>query len=445
MQADVSLKTKFNQLIAIRDRLANTPLTSKLGVVQKVSSSMLVVAYSGLKLGDICFVPRNEAHERVFAEVIGTEKEIAYLAVLGDASGVGVGDLVVFSNKNISFPFGEGLLGKILNGMGHVMDGVKPVGHFENRASKQPAPSPMDRPLITEPLQTGLRSIDGLLTLGRGQRIGIFGPAGTGKSSLLSSIAKKTDADVVVIGLIGERGREVREFVQRHLPEDVRKKIIIVAATSDQPAMERVYAAHTATSIAEGFRDQGKSVLLMMDSLTRFARALREIGLAAGEPPTRRGYPASVYPALPSLIERPGRTGKGDITAIYTVLVEGEVQSDPIAEEVRSLTDGHVILSQEMANAGIYPAIDVSQSLSRMMSDIVPQQHSQAANHFRSLLSKYNDIEMLLQIGEYKPGQDTEADQAIALKPAKDAFVKQKSGEYQPIKDTVQNLVEMFQ
>jgi type III secretion protein N (ATPase) len=278
-------------------------------------------------------------------------------------------------------------------------------------------------------LNTGLRVLDAFCTFGRGQRLGIFGSAGSGKSVLLATLARNCAADVIVIGLIGERGREVREFVELRLPKSHRARTVVVASTSDRPALERIYAAHYATAIAEALRDQGKSVLLLIDSLTRVARAVREIGLSAGEPPTRRGYPASVYTALPELIERSGRTSKGDITAVYTVLMEGDGEGDPIAEEVRSLTDGHILLSPAIASRGRYPAVDVMTSLSRLMADVTTKDERRIASRARALLAKHAEIELLVQVGEYRAGSDAEADCAIAAYPALEAYLAQGADE----------------
>jgi type III secretion protein N (ATPase) len=287
----------------------------------------------------------------------------------------------------------------------------------------------MERPLIDTPLVTGIRAIDGLTTLGRGQRVGVFGPPGVGKSMLLAGIARQTEADVIVIGLVGERGREVREFVERDLPAEARTRVCVVAATSDRSPAERAICALSATAVAEGFRNEGLSVLLLVDSLTRTARAFREIGLAAGEPPTRRGYPASVYPMLPAIIERAGRHPKGDITAIYTVLLEGDGQVDPIAEEVKSLTDGHLMLRRALAEKGHFPALDPLGSLSRSMGAVVSARQSSAASLMRSRLAKYQDMELLLQVGEYVGGSDPEADVAIQAKSRIDQFLRQSVDE----------------
>src|SRR5690606_30994336 len=286
-------------------------------------------------------------------------------------------------------------------------------------------PAPFDRQLIEQPLQLGIRAIDGLLTLARGQRMGLFGEAGGGKSSLLASMVRGTEADVVVLALIGERGREVRELLDRHLDPTARARTVAVVATSDRPAMERVKAAYVATALAEHFRDQGRHVLLLMDSVTRFARAQREIGLAAGEPPTRRGYPPSLFAALPRLLERAGPGAMGSITGLYTVLTEGEGSQDPVAEEVMSILDGHIHLSQSLAQRNHFPAIDVLRSRSRLMDAVTRPLQRQTAARIRESLSRYRDIELLLQVGEYKAGNDPEIDAAIARKPVIDRFLRQ--------------------
>jgi type III secretion protein N (ATPase) len=290
-------------------------------------------------------------------------------------------------------------------------------------------PEPLSRSLITQPVLLGVRSIDGLITCGRGQRIGIFGEPGSGKSTILAEIARNTDADVVVVGLIGERGREVREFIDRQLGPEGLAKAVVVVATSERPAMERVKAAYVATTIAEYFRDQGKGVLLLMDSVTRFARAQREIGLAAGEPPTRRGFPPSLFAALPRLLERSGPSRTGSITGIYTILVEGDGTLDPVAEEVQSILDGHVILSPELAQKNHFPAVDVLRSRSRLMDVVVSKQHRDDAGRIRDMLSRYNEVELLVRVGEYERGSDKATDEAIAKIGRINAFLRQNIDE----------------
>ena len=361
------------------------------------------------------------------AEVVGLFPGGAMLAPLGVTQGLGGSTAVRASGRLHTVPVGPGLLGRVLDGLGAPMDEAA-LGPLEV-AARYPvladAPDPMSRIVIDQPLPTGLRVIDGLLTCGEGQRIGIFAAAGGGKSTLLAMLARHTAADVIVVALIGERGREVREFIERDLDPVSRKRCVIVCATSDRSAMERSKAAFVATAIAEYFRDQGQKVLLLMDSVTRFARALREIGLAAGEPPTRRAFPPSVFATLPRLVERAGMNARGSITAFYTVLVEGDDMTEPVADEVRSLLDGHIILSRKLGEANHYPAIDVLASISRVMGAVVSSAHLAAAGRVRALMAAYNDVEFLVRIGEYKPGSDKLADEAIAKRDAINAFVRQ--------------------
>jgi type III secretion protein N (ATPase) len=312
------------------------------------------------------------------------------------------------------------------------LDGLPPVDASATQPLYAAAPNPMERQRIDTQVETGVRAIDGLLPLGRGQRIGVFAAAGGGKSTLLGTLARQAQADVIVIALIGERGREVREFIEDNLGEEGLARSVVIASTSDRPALERARAAHAATAIAEGFRAEGKHVLLLMDSVTRFARALREIGLASGEPPVRRGFPPSVFAELPRLFERTGCDAHGAITGIYTVLLEDE-EDDPVGEEVRSLLDGHVILSRKLAARGHYPAIDVLVSQSRLMGQLVGDGERRAALSFRAMLAKLNEIELLLQVGDYKPGQDALADRAIARRDELDGFLRQPTHEAVPM------------
>jgi ATP synthase in type III secretion protein N len=409
--------------------LAGVSLRPLQGRVKQLRGPVVRAAFAGVRHGAICAIARNDGPP-LLAEVIGIEGDDVILSPFGATEGLAAGAVVRLSGAALHIPVGDALRGRIIDAFGTPMDDLGDLPRDMARYPiKAAAPSAMDRPLIETPLPTGLRAIDGTLTLGRGQRVGVFGPPGTGKSSLLAAIARHTAADVVVIGLVGERGREVREFVDRDLPADARARVTVVVATSDRPAVERALCAQSATAVAEGFRDLGYSVLLLIDSLTRTARALREIGLAAGEAPTRRGFPASVYPALPAIIERAGRHVTGDITAIYTVLTEGDKQADPIAEEVKSLTDGHFMLSRALAEKGHYPALDIVESLSRSMTAIVSADHRAAATRLRALLAKYRDIELLLQVGEYSEGGDVDADAAVQAKAMIDAFLQQDSGD----------------
>jgi type III secretion protein N (ATPase) len=345
---------------------------------------------------------------------------------------------------------GEHLLGAMVNAFGDViqlgaMGMAEPGPDAERRPISGAPPDPLRRQPIDRIISVGVRSIDSLLTMGEGQRMGIFGTAGGGKSTLMAQICSNTVADVVVVALVGERGREVNEFVSHALTPETRKRTIVVVATSDRPSVERMQASMTATSIAEHFRDKGLKVVLFVDTVTRLARALREIGLSAGEPPGRRGFPPSVYSTLPLLVERAGMGEKGSITAFYTVLVEGDMNSDPIAEEVKSLLDGHIILSEKLAAQGDYPAIDVLTSRSRLFNNITTKQHQRAAMKMRELYAKYQDIELLIQVGEYKTGSDALADEAIEkIEPIK-AFLKQGPQEPAPLQETLDRLLALSQ
>ncbi len=332
------------------------------------------------------------------------------------------------------------LLGRVLDGMGNPLDGLPPLLDVAQRGVYAEPPNPLARPIIEHALPVGVRAIDGLLCCGVGQRMGIFAPAGCGKSTLLGMIARNANADINVVALIGERGREVQEFIHDSLGTEGLKRSVMVVATSDRPALERARAALVATAIAEHFRDQGKSVMLLVDSVTRYARALREIGLAAGEPPTRRAFPPSVFSALPLLFERAGMSERGSITAFYTVLEEGEDSDDPIAEEVRSLLDGHIVLSRKLAARNHFPAIDVLASVSRVMSRVAQADHRQTAAEARASLARYQELEMLIRMGEYKPGSDADADAAIQRNPGLNAFLRQDVWEHAAFNDTIARL-----
>ncbi|MCO3732035.1 EscN/YscN/HrcN family type III secretion system ATPase [Pseudomonas aeruginosa] len=359
------------------------------GRVTQVTGTLLKAVVPGVRIGELCQLRNPDQSLALLAEVIGFQQHQALLTPLGE------------------------MLGVSLDGLGRPFDGSPPAEPAAWYPVYRDAPPPMSRRLIERPLSLGVRAIDGLLTCGEGQRMGIFAAAGGGKSTLLASLVRNAEVDVTVLALVGERGREVREFIESDLGEQGLRRSVLVVATSDRPAMERAKAGFVATSIAEYFRDQGRRVLLLMDSLTRFARAQREIGLAAGEPPTRRGYPPSVFAALPRLMERAGQSERGSITALYTVLVEGDDMSEPVADETRSILDGHIVLSRKLAAANHYPAIDVLHSVSRVMNQIVDDDQRHAAGRLREWLAKYEEVELLLKIGEYQKGQDSEADQAI--------------------------------
>lgn len=412
------------------------------GRVEQVVGTIIRAVVPGVKVGELCILRNPWEDFTLKAEVVGFVRNVALLSPLGSCQGVSPATEVIPTGEILSVPVGEELLGRVLDGLGQPIDGgpaLKTRHHYPVFAE---APNPMTRKIISRPLSLGLRAIDGMLTCGEGQRMGIFAAAGGGKSTLLSSIIKGCSAEVCVLALIGERGREVREFIENDLGEEGRKKAVLVVSTSDRSSMERLKAAYTSTAIAEYFRDQSKSVLLMMDSVTRFGRAQREIGLAAGEPPTRRGFPPSVFSELPKLMERAGNSDKGSITALYTVLVEGDDMTEPIADETRSILDGHIILSRKLASRNHYPAIDVLASVSRVMNAIVSKEHKKAAQRLRQILAKFAEVELLVQIGEYKKGADKEADDALAHIDKVNAFLKQGLGEKSTFEQTLEGLFE---
>lgn len=379
----------------------------------------------------------------MLAEVIGFRDELTILFPFAELTGVRHGNRVRLSRTSRWLRVGNELLGRVLDAEGNAVDG-KPQPVLPDRAPFDcPAPNPCDRPRIDAALSTGVRSIDGLLTCGKGQRIGIFAGSGVGKSVTLGMMARYTAADVIVIALIGERGREVNEFIQRDLGPEGMKKSVVIVATSNEPALVRVHAASTATAIAEYFRDQGKDVLLMMDSLTRFALAQREIGLAAGEPPTTRGYPPSVFALLPRLVERAGRNAQGSITAFYTVLVEADDPNEPISDTVRGLLDGHIWLSRKLASRGHYPAVDVLESLSRLMPEVTSEEHRQAAQLVRELMALYRDHEDLISIGAYRRGSNAGVDTAIDMQDQLRAFLRQRVAEQSTVEEACAALQQL--
>ncbi len=400
-----------------------TPLGVR-GRVSKVVGMLIDATGIRAHVGELCELV-TPGQPALLAEVVGFRNNVAILTPLGATTGISALTEVVPTGRGHVCPVGAGLLGRVLNALGEPMDerGALPA-HARVAVHREPI-RPLARRMIALPLATGIRAIDGLLTLGEGQRVGVFSPPGIGKSTLLGMLARGSSADVNVVALIGERGREVKEFIEHSLGAAGLAKTVMVVSTSDRPPMERIKSAYVATTIAEHFRDQGRKVLLLVDSLTRFARAQREIGLASGEPPTRRSYPPSIFSMLPQLLERAGQGSVGSITAVYSVLTEGDEENDPIAEEVRSILDGHIVLSRQLAAAGHYPAIDVLASVSRVMPAVVSAEHRQAAGQWRALLARYQELELLIQIGEYKPGSDALADRAIQRRGAIQQFMAQ--------------------
>lgn len=413
------------------------------GKVIEVVGTLVRVAGIDVTLGELCQLLDRDGSLLQYAEVVGFSRHMALLAPFGSLVGISRCTRVVGLGRPMSVTVGPQLLGRVLDGLGSPIDGQGPLAEGQSVPVFAPAPDPMRRRMIERALATGVRAIDALMTLGEGQRMGIFAPAGVGKSTLLGMLSRGTQSDVNVIVLIGERGREVREFIELILGKEGMAKSVVVCATSDRSSIERAKAAYVGTAIAEHFRDRGSRVLLMMDSLTRFARAQREIGLAAGEPPTRRGFPPSLFAELPRLLERAGMGETGSITALYTILVEDETGVDPVAEEVRSILDGHMVLSREIAARNQYPAIDVLASLSRVMSQVASESHVQAGGQLRRLLAKHKEIEPLVQLGEYQEGADALADEALAKAEAMRTFLGQGTDELTDPNDTIDWLEEL--
>ncbi|TGP20089.1 MULTISPECIES: FliI/YscN family ATPase [unclassified Mesorhizobium] len=429
----------------LRSGLRDDASRPRKGRVRRVVGTVIHATVEEARIGEICELVDPKAGRTTKAEVVGLMDEMAILVPLGDLTGLSSLTEVVATGKDQMVAVGPGLLGRVISAFGEPLDGrpLSPDGIVGSYPVNAYPPSPLERSLISEPIQLGIRAVDGLLTCARGQRVGIFGEPGVGKSILLSDIVSGTDADVAVVALVGERGREVREFVEHQLGPEGRERAVVVVATSDRPAIERVKAAYVATSIAEFFRDQGKHVLLAMDNITRFARAQREIGLASGEPPTRRGFPSSLFAVLPRLLERSGPGRIGSITSLYSVLLEGDGTLDPVAEEIQALLDGHVFLSSELAQRNHFPAIDILRSRSRLMDAVVPSTHRTDAGHLRELLARYADIELLLRVGEYEKGSDAVADEAMAKIDAITAFPRQPSATHESIERTRQLMREI--
>ncbi len=411
------------------------------GRVTEVTGAVVRANLAGGHLGQVATVERAQGLPPVRALIVGFRDRDAVLLPLGTLSGVGPGAIVEVDDAPLSVACGPDLLGRVLDGLGQPMDGG-PALSGQPLPVHRAAPHPLARARVRARVETGVRAVDGLLTLGQGQRVGVFAGSGVGKSSLLGQMARGADVDVVVIGLIGERGREVRAFLEDTLG-DALARSVVVCATSDAPPLVRLQAGHVATSIAEYFRDQGQHVLLLMDSITRLARAQREVGLAAGEPPVHRGFPASTFQLLPALLERAGCGERGSITAIYTVLVAGDDMSDPVADEVRGMLDGHIILSRKLAERGHWPAIDPLASLSRLMPQVTSADHRAAALEFRRALALYEENRDLIALGAYKPGNNRSLDDAIADWPEMEAFLMQPLEEDESWDETLDRLLDL--
>lgn len=448
MKSDSRTKQRFEGAMdRLRTIVDNASPRKIRGRVRYVVGGIVHTTVTDVRVGELCYLVDSCSNQRVLAEVVGIADDCSILTPIGDISGMSKLTEVIPSGNELRIPVGPGLMGRSISAVGEPLDGY-PLSRDGIEAYYPVNASPplaLERPLISTPITLGIRSIDGLLTCGHGQRIGIFGEPGVGKSTVMANISRNTDADVVVFGLIGERGREVREFLDRQLSPEAQEKSVFVVSTSDRPAMERVKASYAATTIAEYFRDQGKNVLLLIDSITRFARALREIGLAAGEPPARRGFPPSIFSALPRLLERAGPAENGSITGIYTILVEGDGTLDPIAEEVQAILDGHVILSRELAQRDQFPAVDVLKSRSRLMENVASDEHKYNAMRVRELMSRYAEIELLLRVGEYQEGNDATADEAVQKHEAIQAFLRQRSDERFSMEEVNQQMQELVQ
>ncbi len=400
------------------------PLFRKLGKVLNVVGLTIESAGPDARMGDLCrILPGGDEFPPILCEVVGFRDKKTLLMPFENVEGIKLGSIVENTGKTLKVKVSKDLLGMTLDGLGRPVDGSEIAG--TEYSVEAPPPDPMKRAIIDEVLPLGVKAVDGLITVGKGQRIGIFAGSGVGKSTLLGMFARNTKADINVIALIGERGREVKEFIERDMGEEGMKRSVVVVATSDKPALERNRAAKTATAIAEFFRDQGMDVLLMMDSLTRFSMAQREIGLASGEPPVSRGYPPSVYSEMPKILERAGKSDKGSITGLYTVLVDGDDFNEPITDTARSILDGHVVLSRTLAQKNHYPAIDVLASISRCMSQIATKEHKKVAGKLKSVLATYRDAEDLINIGAYKAGSNKSIDYAISKIDAVNEFLLQ--------------------
>ena len=402
---------------------------SYIGKIENVIGMSMESSGNRASIGDIAMIYNEEKHRQIPVEVVGFREDKMQLMAYENLSGVSAGSFVRNTRKRLKIPVGEFLRGRIIDATGNPMDEKGPLPSSRYYYVENAFINPMSRPPISEPLEFGVKAIDGMNTIGKGQRIGIFAGSGVGKSTLLGMIAKNVKADINVIALVGERGREVREFVENDLGPEGMKRSVVVVATSDQPAMLRVKCPLVATTIAEYFKDQGKDVLLMMYSLTRFAMAQREIGLATGEPPVARGYTPSIYAEFPKLLERSGNFEKGSITGVYTVLVEGDDTNEPISDTVRGILDGHIVLTRKLANENHFPAIDINASISRLMSSIVPQEHKDAAARLRDILSLYTKNEDLISIGAYKAGTNPKLDVAISKIDKVNEFLMQKTDE----------------
>lgn len=429
-------------LDGLKKSLEKADLTRVNGRVEQIVGLVIESTGPSASVGEVCWITPTDGGKPVLAEVVGFRQNRVLLMPLGEMRGLGPGSEVVRTGESFKVLVGDALLGRVIDGMGMPLDGKGPLGSMSQSypIHREPPPA-MERRRISMPVATGVRAIDAVLTMGEGQRMGIFAGSGVGKSTLLGMVACNTEAEVNVIALVGERGREVKDFLERDLGEKGLARSVVIVATSDQPSLIRIQAALVATAVAEYFRDQGKKVMLMMDSITRFAMAQREVGLAIGEPPTTKGYTPSVFALLPKLLERAGTTShQGSITGIYTILVEADDMNEPVADACRSILDGHVVLSRDLAAQNHYPAVDVLNSVSRVMRDIVKPEQLQAAGNIRSMLATYKSVEDLISIGAYVKGNNPKVDQAVAKLDSIQGFLRQSREDQAPWADTMQKL-----
>lgn len=417
------------------------------GRVTEITGLIITAAVPGVFLGEMCYVESAHAKERLKTEVVGFKGEAVYLMPLGEPVGIGPESAVIPTGQPFSIRAGYGLLGRVLNGVGEPIDGgpaLDEIPGLEDWAVERASPDPYTRQAVDSVISFGVRAWDGLLTVGRGQRVGLFAGSGVGKSVLMGQIARQTSAEIVVVNLVGERGREVLEFINDSLGEEGLARSVVVTATSNESSLVRLKSCYVSTAIAEWFRDQGKNVLFMMDSSTRFARAQREIGLALGEPPARQGYPPSVFAQIPRLMERTGNNDKGSITAMYTILVQGGDMEEPIADEVRGILDGHVILNRDLGARNHWPAIDILPSLSRVMSGVASDEHKKAAGKMRQAMANYEKNRDLIILGAYQYGSDPAVDYAIDKHDEIEEFLCQGMYESSTFEETVERIIEMF-
>jgi len=424
--------------------LEEADMVKVIGKVVQVVGLIIEAQVGGVSVGDLCSIRIEKEGREAYAEVVGFRESRVLLMPLGSTAGIAPGSQVVAAGKPLMVKVGQKVLGRVLGGLGEPIDGKGPVYTEEERPLYADPPDPVQRPRVTDILKVRIKAMDGLLTVGRGQRIGIFAGSGVGKSTLMGMLARNSEADINVIALVGERGREVRDFIEESLGEEGLKKSVVIVATSDKPPLIRLKAAFVATAIAEYFRDQDKKVILMMDSVTRFAMAQREIGLASGEPPTTRGYTPSVFALLPRLMERSGTSVVGSITAFYTILVEGDDFNEPIADQSRSILDGHIMLSRDLAAKNHYPAIDIPHSVSRLMTNLTKDEHKGAAAKLREVLARFSEAEDLINIGAYVKGSNPKIDYALSKIDQVNELLKQGTFDKVEFDDTVSKLVGIF-